>query len=246
MSLESPDIFCYIGYDPSGRSANFAQDDSETLAVQLQCSENGGDSTTGDDTTTQILQPDRGKASEGIGSNDTTTGTTSDNQPQVKAGEEGPQELNQEGTLLDQNEQQVTAKEATPVALRTRTRVTVQQATSKRIDYSKEKSGQDTKRCKDKELIQHFTRQVKEQRDIINEMDSAIERFLRIQPVLKKIQGNIDKAKLAMTQEKFKVQIPDRDQPIEQFRALVTMQRRFPSHVIRSRQRYKSKRAIKA
>ena len=133
----------------------------------------------------------------------------------MKADEEGPQELNQEGTLPERNKQQVTAKEAMPVALRTRTRVTGQQATSKRIDNSKEKSGQDTKRCKDKELIRHLTRQVKEQRDIINDMNSAIERFLRIQPVVKKIQGNIDKAKLAMNQEKFKVQIPDRDQPIE-------------------------------
>ncbi len=35
----------------------------------------------------------------------------------MKAGEEGPQELDQEGTLPDWNEQQVTAKEATPVAL---------------------------------------------------------------------------------------------------------------------------------
>jgi hypothetical protein len=33
-------------------------------------------------------------------------------------------------------------------------------------------------------------------------MDSAIERFLRIQPIVKKIQGNIDKTKLAMTKEK--------------------------------------------
>jgi hypothetical protein len=120
--------------------------------------------------------------------------------------------LNQEGTLPDRNEQQVTAKEATPVALRTRTRVFGQQAPS---NHSKEKSGQGTKRFKDKELIRHLTRQVKEQPDIINEMDSAIERFLRIQPVVKKKQGNIDKAKLAMTQEKFKVQFPDRDQPIE-------------------------------
>ena len=95
MSLESPDILCNIGYDPSGRSANFAQDTPEILPAQLQCSENGGDTTcTGDDTTTQRIQPDRGEASEGIGSNDTTTETTSDNrdQPQVKADEEGPQD----------------------------------------------------------------------------------------------------------------------------------------------------------
>ncbi len=72
MSLESPDILCNIGYDPSGCSA--------ILPAQLQCSENGGDTTcTGDDTTTQRTRPDRGEASEGIGSNDTTTETTSDN-----------------------------------------------------------------------------------------------------------------------------------------------------------------------
>jgi hypothetical protein len=152
MSLESPDILCNIGYDPSGRSANFAQDTSEIIPAQLQCSENGGDITTctGDDTTTQGVQPDRGEASEGIGPKDTTTETTSDNQPQVKADEEGPQELNQ-GTIPKWNEQQVTTKEATPVASRTRAG---KHATSKRIDNNKRKSGQDTKRCEDKESIQ--------------------------------------------------------------------------------------------
>ncbi len=87
MSLESADILCNIGYDPSGRSANFAQDNPDKLPAQLQCSENGEDATcTGDDATTQRAQPDRGEASEGIGSNDTTTETTLDNrdQPQVR------------------------------------------------------------------------------------------------------------------------------------------------------------------
>ena len=73
MSLESADILCNLGYDPSGRSANFAQDTFEILPEQVQCSENGGDSTsTGDDTMTQRVQPDQGEASEGIGSKDTT------------------------------------------------------------------------------------------------------------------------------------------------------------------------------
>ncbi len=109
--------------------------------------ENGGDDTTGNDTTTQRGQPDRGEASEGIGSNDTTTETTSDDQPQVKADEEGLQELNQEGTLPERNEQQVTTKEATPVASRTRAG---KQATSKRIDNNKRESGQDTNDVKTK------------------------------------------------------------------------------------------------
>jgi hypothetical protein len=133
----------------------------------------------------------------------------------MKADEEGPPELTQD-TFPEGNEQQASINEATPVALRTRTRVTRQQATSKRIDNSKEKSGQDTKRCEDKELIQQLTRQVKEQRNIINEMDSAITKFLKVQPVVKKIQGNIEKAlESAMTQGKFKVKVTDSDQPIE-------------------------------
>ena len=106
---------------------------------------------------TQRVQPDQGEASEGIGSNDTTTETTSDNQPQVKADEGGPQELNQ-GTLPERNEQQVTTKEATPVASRTRAG---KQATSKRIDNHRRKSGQDTKRSEDKESIRQMTRKVK-------------------------------------------------------------------------------------
>ncbi len=36
MSLESPDIHVNIGYDPSGRSANFAQDTFEIFPAQLQ------------------------------------------------------------------------------------------------------------------------------------------------------------------------------------------------------------------
>ncbi len=181
MSLESLDVHVYIGSDPSGRSAHFAQDIPETssTATSLLCSEEGGD-TTGNDTTTQRVQPDRGEASEGIGSNDTTTETTSDNQPQVRADEEEPQELNQEGTLPERNEQQVTTKEATPVASRTRAG---KQATSKRIDNSKRKSSQDTKRCEDKESIRQLTRRVKEQQNIIDEMSSAITKFLKVQPV---------------------------------------------------------------
>ncbi len=147
MSLESPDIHVQTGSDPSGRSAHFAQDIPETSSTATPllrlCSENGGDDTTGNDTTTQRVQPDRGEGSEGIGSNDTTTETTSDNQPQVKADEEGPQELNQ-GTVPEQNEQK-TVKEATPVA--SWTRAGKQAATSERIDNIKRKSGQDTKRC---------------------------------------------------------------------------------------------------
>ena len=212
VSLESPDILCNIGYDPSGRSANFAQDNPEILPAQLQCSENGGDTTcNGDDTTTQRIQPDRGEASEGIESNDTTTETTSENrdQPQVKADEEEPQELSQ-STVQEQNEQKA-IKEATPVASRTRAG---KQATSKRIDNSKRKSGQDTKRCEDK--IRQLTRQVKEQQNIIDEMSSAITKFLKVQPVVKKIQGNIEKTlESAITQGKFKVKAVNRDQSIE-------------------------------
>ncbi len=126
----------------------------------------------------------------------------------MKADEEGPQELNQ-GTLPERNEQQVTTKEATPVASRTRAG---KQATSKIIDNNKRKSGQDTKRCEDKESIRQLTRQVKEQQNIIDEMSSAITKFLKVQPVVKKIQGNIKKTlESVITQGKFKVKVTDRD-----------------------------------
>jgi hypothetical protein len=52
MSLESLEVHIQTGSDPSclGRSAYLAQDISESLSAQLQCSKKGGDSESGDTT----------------------------------------------------------------------------------------------------------------------------------------------------------------------------------------------------
>jgi hypothetical protein len=47
---------------------------------------------------------------------------------------------------------------------------------------------------------------IKEQENSINELSSAVERFLKIQPIVKKLQGNILKiSKQAVALEKIKV-----------------------------------------
>jgi DNA uptake protein ComE-like DNA-binding protein len=61
-----------------------------------------------------------------------------------------------------------------------------------------------------------LTRRLKEQQNIIDEMSSAITKFLKVQPVVKEIQGNIEKTlESAITQGKFKVKVVNRDQSIE-------------------------------
>jgi hypothetical protein len=52
-------------------------------------------------------------------------------------------------------------------------------------------------------------------------MSSARAKFLKVQPVVKKIQGIIEKTlESAITQGKFKVKVTDRDQPIEMVKVL--------------------------
>jgi hypothetical protein len=47
-------------------------------------------------------------------------------------------------------------------------------------------------------------------------MSSAVTKFLKVQPVVKKIQGNIEKTlESAITHEKFKVKVVNLDQSIE-------------------------------
>ena len=121
MSLESLTAYKHLGSDPSGRSAYFAQDISESLSAQLQCSEKGGElgDTTIQNTMTPRVQFNRGLSSSGIESEDTTTRTASHYQSPVTIDEEGSQGLTQV-PIPEGPEQQGTIKEVTPVALRTR------------------------------------------------------------------------------------------------------------------------------
>ena len=55
-------------------------------------------------------------------------------------------------------------------------------------------------------MIRQLKTKIKEQEHSINELSSAVERFLKIQPIVKKLQGNILKIpKEAVAQEKIKV-----------------------------------------
>ena len=52
----------------------------------------------------------------------------------------------------------------------------------------------------------------KEQENSISELSSAVERFLKIQPIVKKLQGNISKiSKHVGPQDKFEVTVPKID-----------------------------------
>ncbi len=55
-------------------------------------------------------------------------------------------------------------------------------------------------------MIRQLKTKIKEQEHSINEVSSAVERFLKIQPIVKKLQGNILKiSKQAIAREKIKV-----------------------------------------
>jgi hypothetical protein len=43
----------------------------------------------------------------------------------------------------------------------------------------------------DNELIRQLKTKIKEQENSVNELSSAVELFLKIQPIVKKLQGNI-------------------------------------------------------
>ena len=97
----------------------------------------------------------------------------------------------EESQQLNPIQIQGTITEDTPVALRTRR--CRQQAVPIRINNGEGDLFQATHQelNKDKELIRQLTKKIKEQENSISELSSAVERFLKIQPIVKKLQGNI-------------------------------------------------------
>ena len=115
--------------------------------------------------------------------------------------EEGSQGLNQ-SHVPEGNKPQGTIKEATPVALRTRSRL---QTAPIIIDVCEGEVRQ-TNCDGDNELIQQLTTQIRKQQCIIDEMSSAVKHFLKVQSTVKKLQGTITKLSERLeSQKKFKV-----------------------------------------
>ena len=61
---------------------------------------------------------------------------------------------------------------------------------------------------KDKELIRQLWKKTKEQQDTIDELSSAVKEFLKVQPCVKKLQGNIAKIHKQVESRTFKVTVP--------------------------------------
>jgi hypothetical protein len=97
----------------------------------------------------------------------------------------------EESQQWDQIQIQGTITEGNPVALRTRR--CRQQKAPNRINGDEGESfcvtTQD--RDMDNELVRQLKTKIKEQESSINELSSAVEHFLKIQPIVKKLQGNI-------------------------------------------------------
>ena len=61
-------------------------------------------------------------------------------------------------------------------------------------------------------MIRQLKTKIKEQENSISGLGSAIERFLKIQPIVKKLQGNISKiSKHVVPRDKFKITVPKID-----------------------------------
>ena len=109
---------------------------------------------------------------------------------------------------------QGTITEDTPVALRTR------RGRQQKVPISTNDGKGDLFQAahqesnNDNELIRQLKTKIKEQENSISELSSAVERFLKIQPIVKKLQGNISKmSKHVVPQDKFKVTVPKIDDP---------------------------------
>ena len=80
--------------------------------------------------------------------------------------------------------------EATPVALQTR-RCRQQTAAIRKNDDEGDLFQVTNHGNKNNELIRHLMAKIKEQNTAIIELSSAVELYLKIQPIVKKLQGNI-------------------------------------------------------
>ena len=172
MSLETPPVL----------RTGFSKD----LPEQLQCSEKGGEKDTRHKLTTRnaVGSKNRSSASGGVTSKDTIMRTTSVCLPLMTEGNEESQQLNPiqiQGTIT----------EDIPVALRTRS--CRQQTVPISTNDGKGDSFQATHQELDnyKELVGQLKTKIKEQENSTSELSLAVERFLKIHPIVKKLQGNI-------------------------------------------------------
>ena len=60
-------------------------------------------------------------------------------------------------------------------------------------------------------MIRQLKTKIKEQEHSINELSSAVERFLKIQPIVKKLQGNILKISKQAVARKIKLTVSNID-----------------------------------
>jgi flagellar biosynthesis chaperone FliJ len=171
----------------------------EDLSKHLLCSKKGGEIDTRHRSTTRnaVGSKNRSMASGGVIPDDTIKITTSDGLPSTT-------EVREESQKLDTIQVQGTISEDKPVALRTRR--CRQQTAPIRINDDGGDSFQE--RNQDKELIRQLKTKIKEQETSINELSSAVESFLKIQPIVKKLQGNLSKiSNQVVPQEQFKVTV---------------------------------------
>jgi hypothetical protein len=123
-------------------------------------------------------------------------------------------EVREESQQLNPIQIQGTITEDTPVALRTRR--SRQQTVPIRTKDDGGDLFQATKnQNKDNELIKQLKAKIMDQENTISELSSAIESFLKIQPIVKKLQGNIAKiSKQVDTQKKFEATVSKIDPEI--------------------------------
>ena len=182
---------------------------SKDLPEQLQCSEKGGEIDTRHKLTSSnaVRLKDRSIASEGVIPTDTIMSTTSSCLSSMT-------EVREESQQLNPIQIQGTITEDTPVALRTRR--SRQQTVPIRTKDDGGDLFQATKnQNKDNELIKQLKAKIMDQENTISELSSAMESFLKIQPIVKKLQGNIAKiSKQVDTQKKFEATVSKIDPEI--------------------------------
>ena len=123
-------------------------------------------------------------------------------------------EVREESQQLNPIQIQGTIPEDTPVALRTR-RSRQQTAPIRTKDDGGKLLQATNNRNKDNELIRQLEAKIMDQKNTISELSSAVECFLKIQPIVKKLQGNIAKtSKQVDTQRKFEVTVSKIDPEI--------------------------------
>ena len=157
---------------------------SKDLPEQLQCSGKEGEIDTQHGLTTRnaVGSKNRSIASGGVISKDTIKRTTSDFLSTKKVGRKESQQMNP-------TQIQGTNTEDKPVALRTRRcrQQTVPISTNDGKGDLFQATHQEPNN--DNELIRRLKTKIKEQENSISELSSAVERFLKIQPIVKKLQG---------------------------------------------------------